>query len=82
MKIETERLILREYAADDFDAIYEILSDPETMRGSAPRPGRGHRPLHPVIGASPQEDKCLVGYPCFGLAFPFGATPQNPARGA
>jgi len=32
MRIETERLILREYAAEDFDAIYDILSDPETMR--------------------------------------------------
>lgn len=30
--IETKRLILREYTAGDFDAIYEILSDPETMR--------------------------------------------------
>lgn len=30
--IETERLILREYTMDDFDALYEILSDPETMR--------------------------------------------------
>ncbi len=32
MMIETERLILREYAWQDLDAIYEILSDPETMR--------------------------------------------------
>lgn len=32
MIIETERLLLREYTADDFDALYEILSDPETMR--------------------------------------------------
>ena len=30
--IETERLILREYTFDDFDALYEILSDPETMQ--------------------------------------------------
>ena len=30
--IETERLILREYTMDDFDALYEIVSDPETMR--------------------------------------------------
>lgn len=29
--IETDRLILREYTMDDFDALYEILSDPETM---------------------------------------------------
>ena len=31
MIIETERLILREYTLEDFDAIYEILSDRETM---------------------------------------------------
>ena len=30
--IETERLILRQYTLDDFDALYEILSDPETMQ--------------------------------------------------
>ena len=30
--IETERLRLREYTPDDFDALYAILSDPETMR--------------------------------------------------
>ena len=30
--IETERLLLREYTPDDFDALYEILSDPETMK--------------------------------------------------
>lgn len=29
--IETRRLLLREYTPDDFDALYEILSDPETM---------------------------------------------------
>ena len=29
--IETERLLLREYTPDDFAALYEILSDPETM---------------------------------------------------
>lgn len=32
MKIETTRLILREYTLDDFDALYEIVSDAETMR--------------------------------------------------
>ena len=31
MKIETERLILREFTVDDLDALYEILSDPETI---------------------------------------------------
>lgn len=30
--LETERLILRQYTQDDFDALYEILSDPETMQ--------------------------------------------------
>lgn len=28
----TERLILREYTPEDFDPLYEILSDPETMQ--------------------------------------------------
>lgn len=32
MMIETERLRLREYTQADFDALYEILSDPETMQ--------------------------------------------------
>ncbi|MBR5966579.1 MAG: GNAT family N-acetyltransferase [Treponema sp.] len=31
MMIETERLILREYKREDFDALYEIMSDPQTM---------------------------------------------------
>ena len=30
--IETERLILRQYSLSDFDSLYEILSDPETMQ--------------------------------------------------
>lgn len=30
--IETERLILREYTPDDFDALFEIMSDTETMQ--------------------------------------------------
>ena len=32
MEIKTKRLILREYTYDDFDALYEILSDEETMK--------------------------------------------------
>ena len=32
MTIETERLILREYTLEDFDALFEIMSDPETMQ--------------------------------------------------
>ena len=35
--IQTQRLILREYTMDDFAALYEILSDPETMQ-YYPRP--------------------------------------------
>lgn len=30
--IETERLLLRDYTPDDFDALFEILSDSETMQ--------------------------------------------------
>ena len=29
--IETERLKLRKYTPDDFDALYEIISDPALM---------------------------------------------------
>ena len=32
MTIETPRLILREYTPEDFTALYEIVSDPETMQ--------------------------------------------------
>ena len=32
MILETERLVLREYTWDDFDWLYAILSDPETMQ--------------------------------------------------
>lgn len=32
MYLETDRLILREYTMDDFDFIYKILSDEETMQ--------------------------------------------------
>ena len=35
--LETERLILREYTPEDFDALYEILSSPVTM-AHYPRP--------------------------------------------
>ena len=31
MIIETERLLLREYTFENFNALYEILSDQETM---------------------------------------------------
>ena len=32
MKMETKRLILREMTMEDFDALYEILSDEQTMQ--------------------------------------------------
>ena len=32
MQLQTDRLILREYSMDDFDALYEIMSDAETMQ--------------------------------------------------
>ena len=32
MKIETKRLILREYTEDDFQDLFELLSDPITMK--------------------------------------------------
>ena len=32
MVLETDRLILREYAAEDFAALFEIVSDRETMQ--------------------------------------------------
>ena len=32
MQLDTERLILREYKRDDFDPLFQILSDPETMK--------------------------------------------------
>lgn len=32
MRLETERLILREYTLNDFNDLYEILSDAETMK--------------------------------------------------
>ena len=32
MKIETNRLILREMSTEDFDALHAIFSDPETMQ--------------------------------------------------
>lgn len=32
MVIETERLRLREYTHEDFPALFEIFSDPETLR--------------------------------------------------
>ena len=32
MELVTERLVLREYAADDFDAVHRFASDPESSR--------------------------------------------------
>ena len=43
--IETQRLRLREYTMEDFGALYEILSDPETMR-HYPAPFDAERTRH------------------------------------
>lgn len=32
MQIETGRLLLREYILDDYEALFEIVSDSETMQ--------------------------------------------------
>ena len=32
MQLETKRLLLREYKIEDFDALYEILSDVDVMK--------------------------------------------------
>lgn len=32
MRLETARLILRDYTLEDFEALFEILSDAETMQ--------------------------------------------------
>ena len=32
MVLETERLLLRDYTPTDFEALFEILSDAETMQ--------------------------------------------------
>lgn len=32
MIVQTERLLLRKYTLEDFDALYEIMSAPETMQ--------------------------------------------------
>lgn len=42
MCLETERLILREMAEQDFESLFQILSDPETMR-HYPKPFDGAR---------------------------------------
>lgn len=32
MKLETERLLLRELAPEDFDALYAVLAGPDIMQ--------------------------------------------------
>lgn len=44
MIISTERLLLREYTPEDFDALFEIMSDEETMR-HYPSPFDAHRTI-------------------------------------
>ena len=41
MRLETDRLILREYTSEDFDDLYAILSDAETMK-YYPKPYDAH----------------------------------------
>ena len=38
MILETKRLVIREYTPKDFGALYEILSDAETMKYYPTRP--------------------------------------------
>ena len=51
MQFETKRLILREMNPGDFDALYAILSDPETMRYY---PCLLYTSIHPVVNAMMQ----------------------------
>jgi len=48
MKIETERLLLRQYALEDADEQLRIMSDPEFLRHMVPQ--------------LPTRDKVLVGF--------------------
>ena len=45
-------------------------------------PAGGLSPCTPFLGLRPKRTLSLAGYLCFSSEFPFGATPQNPARGA
>ena len=45
MQLQTDRLILREYTSEDFDSLYEILSDPDTMK-HYPKPFDEERVRH------------------------------------
>ena len=57
--IETGRLLLREYTQDDFDALYEIISDPETM-AHYPRP-------YDRAGTQRWLDWCMDCYARYGF---------------
>jgi RimJ/RimL family protein N-acetyltransferase len=49
--LETERLILRRFTADDADLLVELDSDPEVLRyvtGGPPTPARRDRERHPA----------------------------------
>lgn len=59
MIIETERLILREYTSEDFQALYEILSDPETMQ-HYPKP-------YDAAGTKRWIDWSLQNYKTYGF---------------
>ncbi len=59
MRIETPRLILREYAQEDFDALCAILCDPETMK-HYPKP-------YDAAGVQRWLDWCFAAYRDYGF---------------
>jgi GrpB-like predicted nucleotidyltransferase (UPF0157 family)/GNAT superfamily N-acetyltransferase len=81
MKLETERLILREFTIDDLEAFALLMSDPEVMRFSITGPMTDREQVrnylqkrildhyakygYGVYAAIQKKDNCLVG--CVGL---------------
>ena len=61
MILETERLRLREYTKDDFEALYEILSDPVTMQ-HYPKP-------YDAAGTKRWLDWSLDNYQKYGFGY-------------
>lgn len=59
MRIETKRLILREYTQDDFEDLYAILSDPVTMQ-HYPKP-------YDATGTQRWIDWSLQNYETYGF---------------
>lgn len=78
MRLETTRLILREFTLDDLEAFAYLMSDPEVMRFSLKGPLKGkeqareylqklildHYAKHGygVYALIYKEDNCLIGY--------------------